>query len=456
MKILVVDDEPAIRKKLGAFLQKEGHKVLQTGDPREALSLFEESPVDVAILDVRLPGINGIALLRELRKGSPELEAIMITGHGDREHIVEALRAGAFDFFHKPFSLLDIKASIERTGRYLKVQQRASQAEKRVSVLSAEMERRVGDIIAKSAQMKQVVQLAQRAAQFPSSAVLITGPTGSGKELVARLVHHASTRADDVFYAFNCSAIPESLAESILFGSEKGAYTGAERRQTGVFEAADGGTLFLDEIGDMPLAVQSKVLRAIEEKVFSRLGSEITIPVDVRIVAATNQNLPRLIATGGFREDLFYRLNAIEIHVPPLRERPADVGPLFEHFVQGMCRSNGMRVKLVSPAVAGALAAYTFPGNVRELRNLAERAVVLSPGDEITPEHLPISSANSFSERQGESVPFDVNLERMEKRLVAEAMRRAEGNKSEAARLLGISRQALDRRLERSKRAPRP
>lgn len=448
MRVLVVDDEDIIRKEMRAILTDMGYEVYDAALPSRALEVIEKEPIDIALLDVRMPEMNGIELLKKIKALKPDIEVIIITGHGDEDTILEAMRAEAFDFFRKPVRGFDIQCSIERTMRYHLLKNRLKSSEQGLSFLSDELIKYTGTIVGSSSAIEQAIKLTLKAAQSPTAPVLITGPSGSGKELFARVIHYAGSRKDKPFFVINCSAIPENLIESEFFGHTKGAFTGATDDRAGFFERAGGGTLFLDEIGDMPLDLQAKLLRAIENKTYMRIGSTKEMSTDVRIVAATNRDIEDMVAKKLFREDLFYRLNIIEIDLPPLRDRQNDISVLLDHYVGLYAREMNKSDITVDPKVYDALSAYAFPGNVRELKNMCERAVLMCESTMLRPADFPCAAVSQASSADA-TAPVTGTLslkavDDLEKSIILEALRRSDFVKTQAAKMLDIRRQSLD------------
>src|SRR2546426_1614167 len=377
--ILIVDDEPGIQATLRGVLEDEGYRVTAVGSGADALSVFADEAPELVFLDIWMPGKDGLETLADLKRLRPDVAVVMISGHGTIETAVRATRLGAYDFIEKPLSLEKTLLTVARALEHTRL-------ERENATLRQRLEQRT-KIIGDSPAIRQLGE--QIATAAPTNGrVLIHGENGSGKELVARAIHALSAPRDRPFVEVNCAAIPEELIESELFGHEKGAFTGALARRRGRFEMADGGTLFLDEIGDMSLKTQAKVLRALEEQAFERVGGRETIKVDVRVIAASNRDLTTLLGSG-FREDLFYRLNVIPIEAPPLRARKEDIPLLIDHFIRVFCAENGKRVKAVSGEALAYFLAYDWPGNVRELRNMVERLVIMTPGDVIGIDDLP-------------------------------------------------------------------
>ena len=445
-QILVVDDEEKIRKILKIMLSLRGHSVDEATTGEEALAKIKESYYDLVIADIKMPGMDGLQLLREVNELEYPVPVVFITAYATVESAVEAMKMGAVDYISKPFDEDRLILTVEKALGISRIL-----AEKRQ--LQEELDRKTlpKDIVCESEAMKKVIQLAEKVAKLKGSTVLITGESGVGKEVVARYIHRISPRAKHRFIAVNCAAIPSTLLESELFGYEKGSFTGATSRRKGVFESANGGTVFLDEIGDMPLEAQAKLLRVLQEKKVQRIGGTEEIPVDVRIIAATNKDLEQLVREGKFREDLYYRLNVFPIYIPPLRERREDIEPLTRLFVERVMGKPPQGPVLTSGAKK-LLEEYPFPGNVRELANAVERAIILSGGElPLTAEHFSFLTASSKPTQRKymfELPPEGISLEELEKELIKQALERTGGNKSAAARLLGLTRTKLRTRLK--------
>jgi len=447
-QILIVDDERSMREFLEILLQREGHDVRACASVADALQALEDADFDLVISDIKMPGSSGLDLLERVKESSPDSPVILITAHGSTESAVEAMRLGAYDYLTKPCSVDEICLVV---GKALEKYDLSSENKR----LRRELQERseLPTMMGKSPRMKEVFDFVHRVAPTKTN-LLITGESGTGKELIARAVHALSDRKERPFVAINCGAIPENLLESELFGHVKGSFTGAIANKVGLFEVADGGTLFLDEIGEMPLSLQVKVLRAIQDRTFKRVGGTNDVRVDVRILCATNRDLEADVKTGRFREDLFYRLNVIEVKLPPLRERIEDIAPLVHHFLQKYGREIDKPVRETAAEVIAALESYRFPGNVRELENLVERAVTLASGPRITLECLPPAVL-----RRSEPAPVDAlpesgaNLNDLlatyERLLLSAALERAGGVKKRAAALLGISFRSFRYRLEK-------
>jgi DNA-binding NtrC family response regulator len=439
--VLVADDEKNIREGLAEALSLEGYKSLRAADGEEAMRLVESSDVDLVITDLKMPKLSGTEVLRSVVGRYPGIPVIVLTGHGTIEDAVAAMRAGAFDFVTKPVNLDHLGLLVKRAleSRELARKNRELEAE-------VEAQRRSSSIVGKSPEMKRVFELVRRVAPTRAS-VLVTGESGVGKELVADAIHNLSPRRDGPLVKVHCAALAESLLESELFGHEKGSFTGASARKRGRFELAHEGTLFLDEIGDINQNVQIKILRVLQERKFERVGGEETIEADVRIIAATNRDLKREIAEGRFREDLFYRLNVVNIHVPPLRERRDDIPLLAMAFLQEFSQENGKRIEGFDPKARQALYSYPWPGNVRELRNCVESAVVMAGGGLVGIEDLPPGVRSSGEEREIR-VPIGSTFADAEKLLIRETLAAQGGNKSRTAEILGIGRKTLYQKIE--------
>ncbi|HVH06679.1 MAG TPA: sigma-54 dependent transcriptional regulator [Myxococcota bacterium] len=438
-RILIVDDEASIRRSLGGILSDEGFEPAEAPDGEAALERLREGAPDLVLLDIAMPGRDGVQILQEMQRGWPGLPVVMMSGHGTIETAVRATQLGAFDFLEKPLSveklLLTIRHALDRAS--LERENRRLRAE---AV-------RAHEILGESAIVQKLKEQIRVAA--PTNGwVLITGENGTGKELVAKQVHVQSKRAEQPFVEVNCAAIPEELIESELFGHEKGAFTGAIAQKRGKFELADKGTIFLDEIADMSLRTQAKILRILQEHKFERVGGTETIEVDVRVIAATNKSLEKAIQDGTFREDLFYRLNVIPFHVPPLRERREDIGILAAAFVDEFCAESAVGPKEITPRALNALQAYHWPGNVRELRNLMERLVLLTAGPKLRPEDLPEDVRTGVrTEEAAEGASLEAARRAFEREVITERLRENGWNISRTAEAIGIARESLSRKL---------
>ncbi len=447
-RILVVDDERSMREFLEIFFVREGYETSTAGDVDTALLALESDDFDVVISDVQMPGKGGLDLLRAVKEASPETVVIMITAFATAETAIEAMKVGAYDYVTKPFKVDELRLVVEKA-----LEKKLLTTENRRLRSELETRGRPRSLVGTSPAMQKVYDLVAQVARTKTN-VLLSGESGTGKELVARAIHDQSERCDEPFVAVNCGAIPENLLESELFGHMKGSFTGAVGNKEGLFETARLGTLFLDEIGEIPLGLQVKLLRAIQDKKVRRVGGTRDEPVDVRIVAATNRDLQEEVAEGRFREDLFYRLNVIQIQLPPLRDRMEDIPLLVQHFMQKFGQELDKPVDGVDDAAMERILAYTFPGNVRELENTIERAVALCDGARIGLEVLPPAV---LERRRTESAsrlpPEGGNLEEMlaavERELLSEALERSQGVKKKAAQILGISFRSFRYRLEK-------
>jgi len=445
--VLVVEDHEPLRRLLLRVLEREGHTVLEAGNGGEALEVLADNEVDVVVTDIRMPRMDGMELLREVRRRDQTTQVILITAYGEIPLAVEAMKQGAYDFLEK-----------EAEGRVNIAQLRArvaAAAEKRRIILEnlnlkSQLSRRFSfsNIIGKSPKLLSILDVVKQVAPTKAT-VLITGESGTGKELIANAIHYNSPRAKGPFIKVNCAALPETLLESELFGHEKGAFTGAYQTRIGRFEAADGGTLFLDEIGTLGAAVQVKLLRVLQEREFERVGGTKTIKVDVRLITATNTDLSTAVKEGRFREDLFWRINVVRINMPPLRERREDIPLLVHHFIKKFAAENNRPVKGISEDALQLLLHYDFPGNVRELENIIESAVVLCRGDTITPELLPEGVRSSAENSETLTIPLGLPFEEIERRVIEATLTYAGGNKTKTARILKIGKRTLFRKLKK-------
>jgi DNA-binding NtrC family response regulator len=440
-RILVVEDEEKLRRVLELQLTASGFDVDKAGRVEDALKIVDRA--DLVLTDLRLPGSSGLDLLAAIRRQNSVVPVIVMTAYGSIETAVESMKAGANDFLLKPFSLDHLMQVVDKA-----LEVRALREENRD--LKEQLGRRYefDNIIGRSGPMQEIFAAIERVA--PSRAtVLLCGESGVGKDLIARAIHYRSPRRDRPLVKINCSAIPENLMESELFGYEKGAFTGAAGSKPGKFEQADTGTVFLDEIGDVPAGIQVKLLRILQEREFERLGSNVTRHIDVRVIAATNQDLRAALEQGTFREDLYYRLNVVPLNIPPLRERQPDIAFLAQHFVHKLAPDAGAQVEGITPAAIAKLEAYHWPGNVRELENVIERSLVMCRGDVLDEQDIRLEMApRPRAQNQDPSfLPEGLTLDQYEQEIIREALRRAGGNKSQAARLLGLTRNALRYRL---------
>ncbi len=439
-RVLVVDDEEKLRRVVELQLKTAGFEVEQAGTAEEALKRVEGA--DVILTDLRLPGLSGLELLADLRRQDSHTPVIVMTAFGSIETAVEAMKAGAVDFLPKPFSLDHLMAVVNKA-----LELRSLRDENRE--LRAELGQRYefDNIVGRSNAMREIFTTIERVAPTRAT-VLLCGESGVGKYLIARAIHHHSPREGRPFVKINCTALPENLMESELFGYEKGAFTGANTTKPGKFEQADTGTVFLDEIGDVPASVQVKLLRILQEREFERLGSNKTRHIDVRVLAATNVDLRAALEQGTFREDLYYRLNVLPINIPALRERKEDIPFLAQHFVRKLKKDLGTPVESISESAIQRLLEYHWPGNVRELENVIERSMVLAPGEVLEASDIKLDLAPKSRLAPADNfLPEGMTLDQYEQSIIQEALRRANGNKSQAARLLGLTRNALRYRL---------
>jgi DNA-binding NtrC family response regulator len=448
-QVLVVDDEPPQLEILRLILGSEGYEVVAAASGRAALAALRRQPFDLVLTDLKMPDLSGIALLEQIQREQPGACVVLMTAHGTIDSAVEAMRKGAFDYLTKPLDrdalLLAVSRAVERMRLVSENRQLREELRGRF---------RIENLVGAHGSMQEVYRVVHKVARSAST-VLIYGESGTGKELVARALHVMSDRRDRPFLGVNVGALPETILEAELFGYEKGSFTGAEARKVGLFEQASGSTLFLDEVGDLKLDLQVKLLRVLQEREILRVGGTEAVPIDVRIVAATNRDLEQQVREGRFREDLFYRLNVIPIALPPLRERRTDVPLLVEHFLAK--HGEPGRGRKMTPEALEALVAYGWPGNVRELESVIERTVLLADGEVIALEDLP--AAVRMRRAAGPGFPVDVpdeglDLEALERSLIRRALEKAEGNVTRAARLLGLSRRTLQYRLEKIEGAP--
>lgn len=449
--ILVVDDEPSIREFLQIMLEREGYAVTCAEDGKEAISLFEKHPFEVVLADIRMPRMTGFEVLNRIRELSPDTRVIMITAFASFESAVESMKEGAYDYITKPFNVEEVKKTV---GNAFQSREPAEDA--------AQKKRGKGDLemfegmVSVSPEMHRIFDMIPKAASSRAN-VFITGESGTGKELVARAIHNNSPRREGPFVTMNCGGVPEQLLESELFGYTKGSFTGAVSDKIGLFQAAHTGTIFMDEIGDLPLALQVKLLRIVQEKSFKPVGGTQEIKVDVRIISATNINLEEQVINGAFREDLFYRLNVIQIRIPPLRERKMDIPLLARHFLKKYSQELGKEIRTISSYALKVLLDYSFPGNVRELENIVERSVALETSNIILPESLTLSRYKTES-KKNELIETDIPPEgidlaeavgTLEKHLLLKALKKTNGEMKKAAKLLHIPYRAIRYRLEK-------
>lgn len=439
--ILIIDDEKNIRQGLAAALEMDGYNVLMADNGETGLQLALRGDIDLIITDLRMPGISGEEVLQKVTAASPGLPVIVLTGHGSIDTAVDAMRAGAYDFLTKPLNLDRLSLIVKRAlqNRELSLQHHQLKEE-------LDSNKSFESIIGKSAEMQKIFEMVRRVAASKAS-VLITGESGVGKELIANAVHNLSPRKDNPLVKVHCAALSENLLESELFGHEKGAFTGANARKRGRFELAHGGSIFLDEIGEINQNVQIKILRVLQDKRFERVGGEETVETDVRVIAATNRNLEEEITKGNFREDLYYRLNVVHIHVPPLRERKDDIPLMVSSFLKEFAKENGKNITSIDSRARSALYKYDWPGNIRQLRNCMESAVVMCAGDTLTLDDFPPTISQNTAQ-DFVQIPNGITLEEAEKIYIQESLAVNQGNKSKTAEVLGIGRKTLHRKLE--------
>ena len=442
-RILIVDDEQLIRWSLVERLTQEGYETLEAESGAEALTRFNDS-VDLVLLDYRLPDTDGLRVLQEIRDRGPDTLVIMLTAYSSVDTAVEVMKRGAYHYATKPFNLDEIVLLVEKALE-------TNQLRREVRALRASQARPYGmdPIIGDSPAMQSVKTLLKKVAASPASTVLLTGESGTGKDLAAKAIHYASHRASRPFMNITCSALTETLLESELFGHERGAFTDARRQKMGLLESADGGTVFLDEIGEMASNLQAKLLRVLEEKTFKRVGGATDIRVDVRVIAATNRNLEERVETGAFREDLYYRLNLLPVKLPPLRDRADDIPVLVNFFIDGFNREFRKNVLRVGPDVLDALLHYSWPGNVRDLRNAVERAVLLAETDILTLDLFSMLSPARVATQNVQLPPARTNLEQLERSLLVQTLERTKWNQTRAAGLLGMNRDQIRYRIEK-------
>ena len=441
--ILVVDDEALIRWSLRERLRADGYTVLEAETGQEALDALPEG-IDLVLLDYRLPDTDGVSVLRKIKEFDQDILVVMLTAYASVDTAVEAMRQGAYHFAHKPFNLDEVAATVDRALETTRLRREVRQYRTNAA-RPYSLQRLIGE----SAEIRELRSLIGRVAASPASTALLTGESGTGKDLVAKIIHYASARASRPFMNITCSALPEQLLESELFGHERGAFTDARLQKKGLLEAADGGTVFLDEIAEMAPGLQAKLLRVLEEKSFKRVGGSQDIHVDVRVVAATNRNLDEEVARHRFRADLFFRLNVLPIQMPPLRSRPEDISLLVEYFIDAFNSEFRKRVQGATPAAYALLRGYGWPGNVRELRNVIERAMLLSDGDRLDARDFTLSTATAGGVDEFELPAGGVDLEELERSLVVQALKRSGGNQTRAGTLLGLNRDQIRYRIEK-------
>jgi two-component system response regulator PilR (NtrC family) len=449
--ILIVDDERSLREFLAIFLRRGGHRVEAAADGEAARKAMAAREFDVVITDLKMPDASGLDVLAESKRIHPDTQVIVVTAFATAETAIAAMKAGAYDYLTKPFKVDEVGLVVERA-----LERRVLQHQNVVLRDEIKGRYKLDRLIGKSPAMHRVFEVVRKIASARTS-VLLIGESGTGKELAARALHELSGRSEHAFIAVNCGAIPETLLESEFFGHVKGSFTGASTDRTGLFEAAHGGTIFLDEIGELPAPMQVKLLRVLQERRVKRVGGVQEKEVDVRVVAATNRDLETEVEKGTFRQDLFYRLNVIQLRLPPLRERREDIPILVDHFVRKLAAEHGRQITGVDPEAMSALMSYSFPGNVRELENLIERAVTLAPGDRISLDTLPnLSPTSAAGARLGpaaelpeEGLDLEKVVDDFERGILIKALERTRGNRTEAARLLGVTFRSLRYRLSK-------
>jgi two-component system response regulator PilR (NtrC family) len=449
--ILVVDDEPSIREFLQIMLAREGYEVSCAEDGREAITLFEKSPFDVVLADIRMPKSSGFEVLNRIKELSPGTKVIMITAYASFESAVESMKEGAYDYIAKPFNVDEVKRTVSNALQSVRGPEDVVPKKREKGSLEY-----FEGIVSVSPEMHKIFDMIPKAASSKAN-VLITGESGTGKELVARAIHNHSPRREGPFVTMNCGGVPEQLLESELFGYTKGSFTGAVSDKIGLFQAAHGGTIFMDEIGDLPLPLQVKLLRIVQEKSFKPVGGTQEIRVDVRIISATNIDIEEMVINGAFREDLFYRLNVIQIRIPPLRERKMDIPLLARHFLKKYAQESGKEIRTISSYALKVLLDYSFPGNVRELENIVERSVAMETSNIILPESLTLSRYKNDI-KKNELIDADIPPEgidlteavgTLEKHLLRKALQKTNGEIKKAAQLLHIPYRAIRYRLEK-------
>lgn len=447
VRVLVVDDEHLIRWSLEQNLKKQGYEVITAGNGEDALRFVREEQPDLVLLDIQLPGISGMEVLEKIKEFDEEIIVIMVTAHGGLETAVNAMRVGAYDYINKPFNLDEMAVVIKKALETFDLRREVAR------LRSEHKKSGPPDIVGTGHHMRSILDMMGKVARSDASTVLVLGESGTGKELVAKWVHYQSARADKPFIAINCAAVPATLLESELFGHEKGAFTDAKNAKKGLFELADGGTVFLDEIGDMEMGMQAKLLRFLEDRTFRRIGGAKVLSVDVRIISATNKDLLKAIEEKSFRNDLYYRLQVIPIFLPPLRERRDDIIQIAMHFILNFNREFNKQVTGISKEAEGLLVDYQWPGNIRELKNVIERALILGTGELLTVEHLPVEIASTVHVNTPSHCfilpPEGVDIDEVEKDLIRQALETTEWNQSRAAKKLNLGIDAFRYRMKK-------
>jgi len=443
--LLLIDDEQGQREILSGYLKKKGYNVSVAASGQEGINLVKSAAIDIVISDYKMPDKTGLEVLAEVKTLNPEISFVIVTAYGTIEHAVYAMRLGAYDYLSKPIDLDELDLLLERI-----IENKNLKSENQLLKQQLEERFKISTIISQSPKMEEAISLASRVAESKAT-VLLTGENGTGKEVMAKAIHFISPRKNNPFIAVNIPSLSETLIESELFGHERGAFTGADKLKKGRFELADKGTIFLDEIGDVPLNVQVKLLRVLQEQQIERVGGTETLPIDVRVIAATNQNLEKKIKEGTFREDLYYRLNIVAIKIPPLRERKEDILPLTEYFLKKYAEENKKENFTITKEAVDAMMKYNFPGNVRELENSVERAVVLARNNVITKNDLPISIKGFNEETTLEVLTGSLTeqVEALEKRLIYDALQKSNGNQTQAGKLLELTERNLRYKLQK-------
>ncbi|MCP4179072.1 MAG: sigma-54-dependent Fis family transcriptional regulator [bacterium] len=447
LQLLIVDDEVDFAEELQEFLERKNFNVYTAFNAVEAYKALKLYDIDLIILDVKLPGVSGIDVLKKVKAEFNNIEIIIMTGHGDMSTVIDAMRNGAIDFLQKPFTNDKLQIAIERTSKYLELEHILKRSKDKISLISSELEKRIEkNFIGQSTEIVKIHELAMVAAEHSMANVMITGESGTGKEIIARIIHHASDRKEENFCVVNCAAIPNNLLESEFFGHKKGAFTGAHENKKGYFELADGGTLFLDEVAEMSIEMQGKLLRAIEEQKIKRVGDSKIINFNCRIISATNRDIKKAVENNEFRLDLLHRLETLIIQIPALRERVEDIELLLRYFSESFSKKLNKPEPVILKRTVSLLKNYDFPGNVRELKNLVERAIIISKDNSIR-----CIEDMIVSEQRTPDIAMitDLNIQNNEIFLIKEALAQSENNQTQAAKLLGIDRLALTRRLKK-------
>ncbi|MBI9062276.1 MAG: sigma-54-dependent Fis family transcriptional regulator [Marinilabiliaceae bacterium] len=449
LNVLIIDDDPIVRNMVQSNL-KDKLNVFVAAKPSIGFQLLSQKQIDLVLMDFKMPEMNGLQMLEKVKSEYTDIEVIMISSSDDMDTVIGALRKGAADYCRKPFSSSQLWLAIERTRKYSVLQAGYKREVKKNKLLKAEVDRQVGyEIIGSSAAIENIQKQMQLVAQTPDTSVLLIGESGTGKELIARGIHQLSSRKEELFGAVNMSAVPETLFESEFFGHKKGSFTGAITDKAGWFESANKGTLFFDEIGEMGMALQVKLLRVLEDRKYTRLGTQQHQQFDIRIVAATNKPVEVLTDGQSFRLDLFHRIGTFIIQIPPLRERKEDIPLLVDYFLKALCEKMGKKISRVNAEATQLLMNYSFPGNIRELKNMVERAIIMCPDSELLPAHFSLLAPTGTNQQENEPAAAIYDLKELEKRTIEQALVKVKYNKAEAARLLNIEWNALYRRMQK-------